>query len=99
MVCDRCIKVVREELTKLGYTVDVVKLGEAKISSEKDINIEEISKKLEENGFELLGDKQSKIIVIINISLIVLIQIKPEMLEIISLSNFIADKFLIIDYN
>jgi|SRR5690554_1097140 len=93
MVCDRCIKVVREELTKLGYTVDDVKLGEAKISSEKDINIEEISKKLEENGFELLGDKQAKLIENIKISLIDLIQNKPEMLEKISLSKFLADKF------
>src|SRR3990170_3121526 len=35
MVCDRCIKVVREELEKLGYETDNVILGEARISSEK----------------------------------------------------------------
>ena len=39
MVCNRCIKVVREELEKLGYEVLNVELGEATISTKKkDIN-------------------------------------------------------------
>jgi AraC-like DNA-binding protein len=93
MVCDRCIRVVKEELGKLGYQVEDVKLGEAKISSERRIDIDEINKTLEENGFELLGDKQAKLIENIKIALIDLIQNKPEMIEKISLSKFLSDKF------
>ncbi len=93
MVCGRCIKVVREELDKLGYVVEDVKLGEAKINSEDGINLEEISKVLEENGFELLGDKQAKLIEDIKIILIELIQNQPELLEKIGLSKYLADKF------
>ena len=33
MVCDRCIKVVSEELTNLGYEVIKIKLGEAVIDN------------------------------------------------------------------
>jgi hypothetical protein len=38
MVCNRCIKVVGEELEKLGLKVESVILGEAIISSEKKID-------------------------------------------------------------
>ena len=34
MVCNRCIKVVREELEKLGYIVNNITLGEAEINRE-----------------------------------------------------------------
>ncbi len=94
MVCDRCIRVVREELEKLGYKVDDVKLGEAKInSSGKEIDLNEINKVFEENGFELLGDKQAKLIEEVKISLIDLIHSHPETLEKISISKYLTDKF------
>jgi len=63
MVCGRCIKVVREELENLGYTVSNVELGEATISTDKkEIDIAPIKKVLEENGFELLDDKHKKLV-------------------------------------
>jgi AraC-like DNA-binding protein len=94
MVCDRCIRVVREELERTGYKVEDVKLGEVKINSgSKEIDLNEISKVLEENGFELLGDKQAKLIEDVKIALINLIYNHPEMLEKISLSKYLADKF------
>jgi len=94
MVCDRCIKVVLEELEKLGYKVEDVKLGEAKINSDsRKIDLAEINKVLEENGFELLGDKQAKLIEEVKITLIDLIHYHPEMLEKVSLSKHLADKF------
>ncbi len=93
MVCDRCIKVVRDELSKLGYNVEDVKLGEAKIKSGKEINLAEINKVLEENGFELLGDKQARLIEEIKISLIDLIHYHPDKLEKLSISKFLSEKF------
>lgn len=63
MVCPRCIKVVKEELEGLGYTVQKVELGEASITSDKTkINIDSIKGTLEKNGFELLDDRHGKLI-------------------------------------
>lgn len=95
MVCDRCIKVVHEELEKLGYKTESVILGEAKIlSDKKEFGINKIRMVLEENGFELIDDKQAKLIEEIKISLIDLIHKNPvNELEKLSLSKFLSEKF------
>ena len=63
MVCDRCIKVVREELLKLKLDVRSIKLGEVIIAGDlNNILIEKIKLILEENGFELIEDKKARII-------------------------------------
>jgi len=95
MVCNRCIKVVREELEKLGYLIDNIKLGEAKVTAQKnEINLAEIRNVLNENGFELIDDKQAKLIEEIKIALIDLSHYQSEkILEKINLSKYLADKF------
>ena len=95
MVCDRCIRVVREELEKLGYKTENVILGEAHISSDKkQFDINKIKTTMEENGFELIDDKQAKLIEDIKIALIDLIHYKSaNELEKISLSKFLSEKF------
>jgi len=71
MVCNRCIKVVQEELEKLGYTVEKVELGEAEIVSKRnDINIRKIKETLSENGFELIDSRNVNIIERIKILII-----------------------------
>ena len=63
MVCDRCIRVVQDELVKLGYDVNQIKLGEATIgSTAKSVNLNEIKNVLKENGFELIDSKNAKMI-------------------------------------
>lgn len=63
MVCPRCIKVVGEEMEKLGFRVLSIKLGEVVLDSEPGkTQLEQIKKALEKNGFELLSDRKSKII-------------------------------------
>ncbi len=63
MVCPRCIKVVKEELDKLGYTTTIERLGLAKIEYSGNYpDINEITQILEKNGFELLVDKNAEII-------------------------------------
>jgi len=59
MVCDRCIRVVKEELEKVGAQVGNVELGKVSLPGEPDealLNL--IRKALEENGFELIDDKR-----------------------------------------
>lgn len=62
MVCNRCIKVVKDEMEKLGYNVNDISLGEVKLSSNNEIDKTQIKTVLEENGFELIDNKNSRII-------------------------------------
>jgi len=71
MVCNRCIKVVKEEMEKLNYGVEKIELGEVMISSDKDkFNLEKIKEALEENGFELFDSRNANIIERIKILII-----------------------------
>ncbi len=60
MVCNRCIKVVREELEKLGYDIRSITLGEVVVSGTPDLA--RVRTMLEENGFELIEDQSKRTI-------------------------------------
>lgn len=63
MVCGRCIRVVNEELAKLGLHVHHIELGKVEIAD--GLTPEQVGKireVLENSGFELLDDKKTKII-------------------------------------
>ena len=94
MVCNRCIKVVKEEMEKLKYGVEKIELGEVVISSDKDkFNLEEIKEALEENGFELFDSRNANIIERIKILIINSIHHKSiESFSDISLSNEIVSE-------
>jgi AraC family transcriptional regulator len=63
MVCDRCIRVVRDELMAMGLLVKTITLGEAVIlSGEADLILNDIRAMLEKNGFELLDDRRAKFV-------------------------------------
>ena len=63
MVCNRCIKVVNEELNKLGFKILSIELGRVEIKNKLDKSgIDIIRKMLTDNGFELIDDKKSKLI-------------------------------------
>ena len=63
MVCDRCIKVVREELNKIDIRLKHIELGEVDTESELDeAKISEVKHILETNGFELLDDKRATLV-------------------------------------
>ena len=63
MVCNRCIKVVKDEFAKLDLNIEEIELGKVIVSSQLSNNIiEEVRKVLDENGFELIDDKKSKLI-------------------------------------
>lgn len=63
MVCDRCILVVRNELQKLGFGVEQIKLGEVRTKEEVTLDKKaEIDRVLTDLGFELIDDKKSMLI-------------------------------------
>lgn len=61
-MCNRCIRVVREELEKLGLHVGRVELGEADVLDDKKIDMQTVRSVLETNGFQLIEDKRVKTI-------------------------------------
>ena len=94
MVCNRCIKVVKEEMEKLNYGIEKIVLGEVVITSDKEkFNLEKIKKALEENGFELIDSRNANIIERIKILIINLIHHQPiENLPGINLSKEIVNE-------
>lgn len=93
MVCHRCIKVVKDELIKLGYEVSNITLGEAIIkSSEESPSITEIKKVLVDNGFDLVDDKNSKLIEKIKVLIISRIHHQNDKLEKFSFSKYLSNE-------
>jgi len=93
MVCNRCIKVVKEELEKFSLSVNDIKLGEVHVSSEeKDIPVNEISRVLEENGFELIDDKNAKLIEMIKVLIINKIHHSDEGSGKFNFSRYLSEK-------
>jgi len=78
MVCDRCVRVVREELERAGYGVVRVALGEATINDEKAADLPAIKRILLENGFDLIEDKNTKVIEQVKTTVISLIRLAGE---------------------
>jgi AraC-like DNA-binding protein len=90
MVCDRCIKVVKEELTKIGLSVRNIYLGEAEVESDKAIDLDLVRKILNASGFELLEDKKFQIIDKIKSVIISLIHSDKNAVLSVNYSEYIA---------
>jgi AraC-like DNA-binding protein len=91
MVCNRCIKVVREELTGMGFTIDSIELGVVILNKQlNETDTEKIKQVLTDNGFELIDDKKSWIINKIKTLIIEYIHYDKEKPEYINLSDILA---------
>jgi AraC-like DNA-binding protein len=75
MVCDRCIRVVTQELKQIGLDVRSVTLGEVTLTgSLRVLPMDQIRKTLEENGFELIEDRKARIIEQLKVAIINLVR-------------------------
>lgn len=91
MVCNRCIKVVKDEFEKLDVKIETIELGKVCVSSQMDeAKLSEIREMLDENGFELIDDKKSKLIDRIKTLVIEMIHYQKEVLASINSSEFIS---------
>ena len=62
MVCDRCKRVVREDLENLGIALKSVELGEVETTANIDPQLlDKVKSTLEASGFEVLDDRRSAI--------------------------------------
>jgi AraC-like DNA-binding protein len=63
MVCDRCVRVVRDELTALGLDVVSVELGKAIIDDTVGSpDMDQVKRILTQNGFDLLEDRKAQLV-------------------------------------
>lgn len=92
MVCPRCIKVVKEELSKLGLQVKKVQLGKASIVRISTVSMDDISLALEKEGFELIKNPDDIIIEKIKHSVIELIHHSKKIDPSLRNSDFISKR-------
>ncbi len=90
MVCSRCIRVVKDELTGLGLDVIDVQLGKAVLVKQPQ-NLNKLNHSLRQNGFELLEDKNAKIVESIKSKIIELIYTDGLEEMNINLSGYLSD--------
>ena len=93
MVCNRCIKVVKDELEQLGLKITSLELGKVQlIENIDDKKAVEVKSVLENNGFELIDDKKSRLIDQIKTLIIKLIHHQEEKAEHLNISDYLTNE-------
>lgn len=100
MVCPRCIRVVREDLEKLGLTVARVDLGEVEIADDISADVENMMREvLQRSGFDVLEDQKRKTVEKIKLAIIDLIYNTEEGApRRLTISSYLSNR-LGLDYN
>lgn len=92
MVCDRCIKVVREELEAAGFDVTQVELGKVTLQVEKEEAInDKLNSILTKNGFSLLATTNEQVVEKVKVTILSLFKELPLQLE-EKLSEYLSRK-------
>lgn len=92
MVCDRCIKVVKDELERLGFSPHCVHLGEVILSEElTPEDRETVRTGLERFGLELIDDHSQKVIESIKTAVIEQVRWGQHPLS-VNLSDYLSEK-------
>lgn len=93
MVCNRCIRVVKEELQQLGHNIDQIKLGRVVLQGNIDHNQRSaIQAVLQKNGFEILESQQAQLVESVKNIIIEHIYHKKEKPSSVNFSNFLAQE-------
>lgn len=98
MVCNRCKMAVDATITKAGYHINSLELGEADIT--EDLNkqqIDELNNRLRHLGFDIIDDRKSRLVEKIKNVIIQLVHHSEDHLS-VNLSSLLVDQ-LHYDYN
>ncbi|WP_353119664.1 AraC family transcriptional regulator [Myroides odoratus] len=90
MVCHRCILAVEQILQEMNQTAVAIHLGEVELQEQlTETEVQQLSQKLEEIGFELLNDKERQLVTQVKSLLTDLLQSDQLILE-TPLSTYLA---------
>ena len=93
MVCPRCVSAVKEALTKFEIPFSEVVLGKAVIDVDKsEIDQELLDEELRKIGFELIRDKNRKLVAEVKALIIDYIHHSGELDMKINFSNYLSEK-------
>jgi YesN/AraC family two-component response regulator len=100
MVCERCIRVVRDELEKIGLHICHIELGKVELEQVNNYpSLEKIRRVLLENGFDLIEDKKAKMIEAIKNIVISLVHQDSEIQPLnMNYSDYLSEQ-LAVDYH
>lgn len=89
MVCNRCIKVIQDELDTAGIEVVTIEMGKVKVRIQEQEQLKTIENLLVKNDFLLLLSEEEKVVENVKLELIKLLKKLPLSVEILSsyLSN------------
>ncbi|QJP34755.1 helix-turn-helix transcriptional regulator [Nonlabens sp. Ci31] len=91
MVCDRCIKVLKNEIEAQEIELTEIELGRIQLNVENDLEIDQLKQILESNGFELIDSPEDELTEQVKIHLIkILGELPMELNE--KLSTHLAEK-------
>ncbi|HEA23679.1 hypothetical protein LCGC14_1194090 [marine sediment metagenome] len=89
MVCDRCIKVLRDEMEENNIHLLEIELGRLRLEIEDET--EKLKELLEKNGFSLIDSKGEMLVEQVKVELVKVLQKLPLELE-KNLSDYLASK-------
>jgi len=81
MVCDRCIKVLKNEIEAQEITLKAIELGRIQLEIQTDKEIDTLKAILDNNGFELIDSTEDKITEQVKVQLIKILDSLPLELE------------------
>ena len=91
MVCDRCIRVVKDDIEQLGFKVMAIELGKVEVAGALSVlSKKKIEKVLRDGGFELINDKHQQWIEKVKTLLIEDIHQGPNKPETLNYSDYLA---------
>ena len=91
MVCDRCKKVLKDELMGIGAKVASIELGKIVLESSSEVDMSRINQLVNSNGFELIKDKDLLLVEQIKLFLISMLEQLP-LQRTQKLSSLLAEK-------
>ncbi|AEE19122.1 helix-turn-helix domain-containing protein [Dokdonia sp. 4H-3-7-5] len=91
MVCDRCIKVLKDELFKANISLLDIELGRLRLDMNEKEQLSILTEILKRNGFALIASTEDKLTEQVKIELIKLLNVMPLDID-GKLSDFLADK-------
>ena len=81
MVCDRCIKVLRDQMEKHNIKIVEIELGRLRLDIERDDETEKLGTLLQKNGFVLIDRKSEKLVEQVKLELVKLLNKLPLELD------------------